>query len=325
MTERPTRRERRNPSAALLHLLNRRYHAEWQRAEWLRNDLTAIRASRVWGVVARVVSLFRRFRPAVRPVEAPLAEHARPYHPPANPLVPAGRVGVVIPFRDHPELLRNCLRSLRAGTYRDVTVVLVDNGSTDPRTHRLLDRLREKSRYCVVAAPGPFNFPRLCNAGAAAADGCGHLVFLNNDTEVLTRDWLERLLQVAADPRVGAVGATLLYPDRTVQHAGLFPRTDGTWVHRDRGRPWDAADELHAEREVPAVTAACLCVRRAVFDAAGGFEERFPVAYNDVDFCTRLRSRGLAVVVTPHARLVHYEALSRGFTVDDAEAPPGPA
>lgn len=325
MTERPKRRERRNPSAGLLHLLNRRYHAEWQRAEWLRNDLTAIRASRVWGVVTRVVNLFRRFKPAVRPAEAPLAEHARLYHLPRDLPPAAGRVGIVIPFRDHPELLRNCLRSLRVGTYRDFTVVLVDNGSTDPRTLRLLDRLHTRPRYRVVAAPGTFNFPRLCNAGAAAADGCDHLVFLNNDTEVLTRDWLERLLRVAADPRVGAVGATLLYPDRTVQHAGLFPRTDGTWVHQGRGRPWAAAGELHAAREVPAVTAACLCVRRAVFDAAGGFDERYPVAYNDVDFCTRLRGRGLAVVVTPHARLVHYEALSRGFTVDDPDAPPGPA
>jgi GT2 family glycosyltransferase len=210
------------------------------------------------------------------------------------------------------------LRSLRASTYRNFEVVLVDNGSTDPRTLRLLARLRERRRCRVVACPEPFNFSRLCNLGASTASG-DYLVFLNNDTEVLARDWLEQLLRIGGDPSVGVVGATLLYPDRTIQHAGLFPRADGLWVHPYRGLPGDHAGdggELRVARCVPAVTAACLLVRRALFGELGGFDERFPVTYNDVDLCRRVRERGLSVVVSPEARLFHYEGLSRGFTAD---------
>ena len=247
-----------------------------------------------------------------------------PYIPPAALSAPAGRVSIIIPLKDQPELLRNCLRSLQATTYRDFEVVLVDNGSTDPRTLRLLETLQRRPRYHVVADPGPFNFARLCNAGATAAAG-EFFLFLNNDTEVLDRGWLEELLRIAADPKVGIVGATLLYPDRTIQHAGLFPRSDGLWVHPYRGLPAEYAgdgDELRGARCVPAVTAACLLIRKSLFDCLRGFNERFPVAYNDVDLCQRVRSMGHAVVITPDARLLHYEGLSRGFTVDAPPRPP---
>ena len=140
--------------------------------------------------------------------------------------------------------------------------------------------------------PSPFNFSRLCNAGAAAANG-DHLLFLNNDTEVLTRDWLERLLALAANPAVGAVGATLLYPDHTIQHAGILPRSDGMWVHPYRGRPADDSGdggELRNARSVPAITAACMMIRRDLFDNIGGFDEQFPVTLNDVDLCRRIRA-----------------------------------
>jgi len=210
------------------------------------------------------------------------------------------------------------LRGLRASTYRDIDVTLVDNGSTDPRTRRLLARLRRGRRVRVIEDRGPFNFARLCNAGAARAGG-DFFLFLNNDTEVLAPDWLDHLLRIGADPRVGAVGATLLYPDRTIQHAGLFPRADGLWVHPYRGLPADhpgEGGELRAARCVSAVTAACLLVRRDRFSSLCGFNEQFPVAYNDVDFCARLRERGLLVVVSPGARLFHYEGLTRGFAVD---------
>ena len=130
---------------------------------------------------------------------------------------------------------------------------------------------------------------------------------------MLTADWLERLLTLAADPRVGVVGATLLYPDGTVQHAGLFPRADGKWVHPGRGGP--QSGEMQQVRAVPAVTAACLLVRRGLFESLGGFDEALPVTLNDVDLCGRVRERGLLVLVSPHARLLHYESLSRGYAV----------
>lgn len=319
MSEGVSRRQRRNPSAELIHLLNQRYHAEWVRAELLHNELTGILRSPLW----RSVSWRRRVKhwlfPPVPPAEPALAARAIPYTPTNGPRHPPGRVSIVIPFRDRPELLRNCLRSLRASRCRRFDIVLVDNGSTDPRTRRLLDRVGKRRRVQVVDSPGEFNFSRLCNEGARRAKG-DYLLFLNNDTEVLSRAWLDELLVVAADPGVGVVGATLLYPDRTVQHAGLFPRTDGTWVHPHRGQPDGSNDELRMVRSVPAVTAACLLVRREVYDAISGFDERLPVAFNDVDFCNRARERGLLVVVTPHARLLHYEGLSRGCTVD---VPPG--
>ena len=321
MRDRTKRRRRRNPYAGLLHLLNQRYHAEFVRAELLQNDLTGLRGSKLARAAEWLRTRLRRVLP--HPAVAPkyLTAKAEPYRG-AAVAVPGARVSIVIPFRDRPELLRNCLRSLRKSTFRRYEIVLVDNGSEDPRTGRLLTRFGARDDVRIVSGPGPFNFARLCNAGAAAATG-DHLLFLNNDTEVLTRDWLERLLALAADPAVGAVGATLLYPDRTIQHAGILPRSDGMWVHPYRGRPADDpgdGGELRTVRTVPAITAACMMVRRDLFDNVGGFDEQFPVTLNDVDLCRRIRARGRLVVVTPHARLFHYEGLSRGYTIDPPTA-----
>jgi GT2 family glycosyltransferase len=308
-------KRRRNPYAGLLHLLNRRYHEQFVRAELLQNDLTGMTSSRVIRVAERLRWLVRRFVPHPSSIKPHMLAAAEPYRGPALP-VPAARVSVVIPFRDQPELLRNCLRSLRLSTFRNVEVVLVDNSSERPATGRLLARISAKRDIRLISRPGPFNFSLLCNAGAAAATG-DHLVFLNNDTEVLSRRWLERMLGLAADPAVGAVGATLLYPDRTVQHAGMLPRSDGMWIHPHRGAP---AEMLPLDvQSVPAVTAACMLIRRDLFDAVGGFDESLPLTLNDVDLCRRVRDRGKLVVVTPKARLLHYEGLSRGFTVDPAE------
>jgi GT2 family glycosyltransferase len=217
-------------------------------------------------------------------------------------------------------LLRNCLRSLNSSTYRRYEIILVDNGSTLPRTRRLLDRYAAKIAVQVIADPRAFNFARLCNLGASRALG-DNLLFLNNDTEVLDRDWLEQLMCIANDPKVGVAGATLLYPDRTIQHAGLFQRSDGMWVHPHRGETDGANSALRTARSVPAVTAACLMMRRELFQSIGGFDVRFPVMYNDVDLCARVRQRGLQTVVTPRARLFHYESLSRGYMLDEANRP----
>lgn len=302
-------KQQRCPDRGLIHLLNHRYHREWVRAERLANELAGMRQSKLW----RAVSWLRRLLPK-RPIAVPhITERAIPYRA-LSATASTASVSIVIPFRDQPDLLRNCLRSLKRTSYRFSEIVLVDNGSTDPRTLRLLVRVAKRSRYRIVNAPGPFNFSRLVNLGAARGSG-DHLLFLNNDTEVLSRHWLDHLLRIAADPQVGIAGATLLYPDRTIQHAGLFPRSDGLWVHPHRGEPCES-EELNAPRSVPAVTAACLLIRRSLFDELHGFDERFPVAYNDVDLCRRVRERGLLVVVSPDARLLHYEGLSRGCTLD---------
>jgi GT2 family glycosyltransferase len=169
-----------------------------------------------------------------------------------------------------------------------------------------------------VDRPGPFNFSRLCNEGARQAQG-DYLLFLNNDTEVLHPDWLERMLRLANRPDVGVVGATLLYPDGTLQHAGLFPRRDGQWIHGYRNLPADAPGdqgELAHVRTVPAVTGACMMLGRDFFWTLGGFDEKLPTSYGDVELCCRARRHGTQVVVTPHARLLHFEGLSRGYTSD---------
>jgi GT2 family glycosyltransferase len=309
---------RRDNYRELIHLLNRRYHAEWERAERLAAELARARRWGLWPALA----LLRRLKRWLRPYPADLATEALPWtyrflteHPGA----PEGRVSIVIPFKDRPELLRACLRSLRVSTYRNFEVILVNNGSAEPRTHRYLWRLQGRRRLRLIDCPGPFNFSRLCNDGSRQAAG-DHLLFLNNDTEVLTPDWLERLLLIGRRPEVGVIGATLLYPDRTIQHAGIFPIGGGRWVHVHSGQPedWEGdRGELRQVRTVPAVTAACLLMRRDEFAALGGFDERLPVTHGDVDLCRRVRKSGRLVVVTPHARLLHFESLTRGYALDD--------
>jgi GT2 family glycosyltransferase len=303
------------PYRDLIHLLNRRYRKEWERAEGLAAELAALRGSRVWRLVAGLRRLKHRLLPPAVPVYLPWSVPCPAWPAPAEP--PSGRVSIVIPFKDRVELLRDCLRSLRASSYRNYETILVDNGSTERRTQRYLWRLTGRPGVHMVDCPGPFNFSRLCNAGARRAGG-DYLLFLNNDTEVVTSDWLEQLLLLARWPEVGAVGATLLYPDGTIQHAGIFPRSDGTWTHRYRGLPADGGEEaeLGRVRAVPAVTGACLLVRRDRFLALGGFDEGLPLTFSDVELCGRLRAQGLLVVVTPYARLFHFESLSRGWLVD---------
>jgi GT2 family glycosyltransferase len=305
-------------ASELVHLLNQRYHEEWLRAEKLQDELNDIRGSRLWGAVSWLRKLKKKLFP-VPPVPHPkLTARAVPYQLPPGILKARGRVSIIIPFRDRLELLRNCLRSLSRGSYREFEVILVDNGSADRRTLKFLARGRPRGQFQVVESPGEFNFSRLCNSGAARAAG-DYLLFLNNDTEVLEPDWLGNLIRPALDQRVGVVGATLLYPNRTIQHAGLFPRDDGLWVHLNRGRPEDfpgEGGELLVPRSVPAVTGACLLVRSDLFRELAGFDERFPAAYNDIDFCVRVRAKGLLIVISPDARLLHYEGLSRGFSHD---------
>jgi O-antigen biosynthesis protein len=327
MPGQPSRREPRQRRADrgnyrdLIHHLNRRYHLEWERAERLEVELARARRWGLWPVV----ELLRRLKRWLRPPATDLMTGVLPW--PYRPLIetvgrPHGRVSIVIPFKDRAELLRNCLRSLRLSTYRRIEVVLVNNGSEEPRTQRYLWHLEGRRGIRVVDCPGPFNFSRLCNEGARRAAG-DHLLFLNNDTEVLTPDWLERLLLIERHPEVGAVGATLVYPDRTIQHAGIFPHRDGRWIHVYRGRPLEcegAEGELRHVRAVPAVTAACLLMRREQFAALGGFDERLPLTFGDVDLCRRVREEGRLVVVTPHARLVHYESLTRGYALDEPPA-----
>ena len=219
-------------------------------------------------------------------------------------------ISVLIPTRNAPEMLRRCLESISSKTsYPHVEIVVIDNDSTDPAA---LQTMREFG-VVVMPFPGKFNFSRANNAAVRHARG-EYLVFLNNDTEIVSRDWLEHLLYYAEQPGVGAAGALLVYEDRTVQHAGVALGMRGTADHLMRGFPLEAdgyAGSLACAREVSAVTAACLMMRRSLFEQVGGFNEHFFTAYQDLDLCLRLRARDLRIIYTPRVVVVHHEWTSR--------------
>jgi GT2 family glycosyltransferase len=228
---------------------------------------------------------------------------------------PPPSVSVVIPTRDRVDLLARCLESLeKRGGHPDTEVVVLDNDSEEPASRQFLAQVQADGRAIVVPAPGPFNFSSLCNLGAEASQG-RVLVFLNNDTEVRSDGAIRELAYQADRSGVGAVGARLWYPDGTLQHGGLllgilglvgtaYPR----WCEPGTAGP----HPLELVRGVSALTGACLAIRRDRFGAVGGFDEvSFPVAFNDVDLCLRLRAAGLRNLVTPRADMLHVELASR--------------
>jgi GT2 family glycosyltransferase len=220
------------------------------------------------------------------------------------------RVTIIIPTRDAPEVLGRCLKSVFERTsHSNFEIILMDNQTTDERALALMNDYPVRR----IPFPNPFNFSRANNQGAAAATG-DLLVFLNNDTEVITDDWLQHLSYYAEQPDVGAAGALLAYDDRTVQHAGVALGMRGTADHTMRRFAITAdgyAGTLACAREVSVITGACLMTRKSVFQEIGGFNEHFFTAYQDVDICLRIRARGLRVICTPRALLLHHEFISR--------------
>jgi len=238
--------------------------------------------------------------------------------PEANP-----RVSIVVPTRDRSDLLRRCADGVLAKTaYEPLELLIVDNGSVEPQTLALFETLKADPRVRVLPAPGPFNFAGLMNRAVAEASG-EVVVLLNNDISMIEDHWLDELVAQAIRPNVGAVGALLLYPDDTLQHAGVVlgvgdvpERVAG---HLYAGAHADTAGyqgHLAMARNVSAVTAACLAMRKSVYEEVGGMDaERLPVAFNDVDLCLKVRAAGYDIVWTPHARLYHHESASRGSDV----------
>lgn len=224
-------------------------------------------------------------------------------------------VSIIIPTKDRVELLSRTIESLRELTeYPAYEVIVVDNGSEQSKTRRYYDRLRPEPWVRIVDYAEKFNYSRANNLGAAHAGG-EILLFLNNDVQILDAGWLEEMVRWADRPEIGVVGAKLLYPDRTIQHAGVVVGMEGHashvfWGYRERqSGPFGSVDWY---RNFTAVTGACMMVRRGTFDAAGGFDEKYLLAFSDIEFCMRVIARGLRVVYTPHARLIHFEGKSRG-------------
>lgn len=225
------------------------------------------------------------------------------------------RVSIIVPTRDRVDLLRDCVDSvLTKTTYPDFEIIIVDNQSEDPRTLAWLEQIQVDSRVRVVRYDAPFNYSAINNMAASLGTG-EVLCLLNNDVEVRTPGWLEELVSHAIRPGVGAVGAMLLYPDSTIQHAGVVLGLGGVANHIYMGLPVGSPGfgaRALVTQNLSAVTGACLVVSKQVYQQVGGLEEDLQVAFNDIDFCLRLREAGLNNVWTPFAQLIHHESASRG-------------
>ena len=258
----------------------------------------------------------------MEPLHVPQVLHHRVMRPapkvpakPADAIVgPLPLVSVIIPTRNKLALLRCCVDGLKRCAYPRIEAIVIDNGSDEPATIEYL-RALEEDGFAVLRMPGAFNYSKLNNAAVEAANG-DLLCFLNNDVEMVENDWLDLLVRQALRPEIGAVGARLLYPDRTIQHAGVFTGIGGGAGHGHRFQREDEAGYFERARlpqQVSAVTAACLVVARDKFLAVGGFDEQqFPVAFNDVDLCLKLTARGWPSLYEPRAMLIHHESKSRG-------------
>lgn len=229
---------------------------------------------------------------------------------------PALSVAIIIPNRDQPAVLERCVNSiLERSSYPNFEILLVENGSMETETFVVYERLQAlDARVHRMDWDGVFNYARINNQAAHRVRS-EMLLFLNNDTEVIRPDWIERLLDHARRKPVGAVGAKLLYPDGTVQHAGVIIGIRGIAAHGHKRLERSAPGyngRAGLVQNFSAVTAACMLVRREVFEQIGGFDEEYAVAYNDVDLCLRLRAAGYWIVWTPYAELFHHEQLTRG-------------
>ena len=223
-------------------------------------------------------------------------------------------VSVIIPNKDHPEMLARCVESLAKSSYANYELLVVENGSQRAETFAYYRDIEARPNVRVLTWTKPFNYAAVNNFAANQASG-EYLLFLNNDIESINPDWLEALVKVAAQPGVGAVGAKLYYADDTIQHAGIVVGMGGVAGHSHLSFPRQAAgymQRLLYTQNVAAVTGACLLTRKDVFDRVGGFDEGFVLAFNDVDLCLQILTKGYRVVWTPDAELYHLESKTRG-------------
>jgi GT2 family glycosyltransferase len=225
------------------------------------------------------------------------------------------KVSVIIPTRDGMDVLRPCIETLLAKTdYPSYEVVILDNGSTEKETLVYLEALSLKSNFTIVRDDGEFNYSRINNHAVTYANG-DLVCLLNNDIEIIQPNWLSEMVSIAVRKDVGCVGAKLLYPDGTIQHAGVILGLGGYAAHSHRGiGGTDAGYFCRAQvrQQLSAVTGACLLIKRDIFDEVSGLDEAFQVAYNDVDFCLRVQALGYQNIYTPFSELIHHESKTRG-------------
>ncbi len=232
------------------------------------------------------------------------------YHLRTQPLV-----SVIVPNKDAVEMLTRCVNSLEQSTYANYELIIVENGSTKPETFEYYRTLEHQPHVRILKWTKPFNYAAVNNYAASHAQG-DLLLFLNNDIEAVSTDWLEQMVKIGIQPGVGAVGAKLYFADDTIQHAGIVIGMGGIAGHSHGSYPRMAPgymQRLRFVQNVSAVTGACLLCPKGIFRSVGGFDEGFVLAFNDVDLCLQILRQGYRVVWTPHAELYHFESKTRGY------------
>ncbi|MBI1869916.1 MAG: glycosyltransferase family 2 protein [Chlamydiae bacterium] len=230
-------------------------------------------------------------------------------------LSPGQKITIIIPTQDKVDLLKTCIDSIfRKTDYKDFEILIVDNQSVKQETYDFYERIGKEKRVRIIHYPKPFNFSAMNNFAVSHVTS-EHILFLNNDTEVINNEWLSAMLEFSQRKDVGAVGAKLYYPNDTVQHAGVII---GLWRGAGHSHKYAARSShgymgrLSIIQNLSAVTAACMMVRKEVFEEVGGFDEKMAVAFNDVDFCLKICEKGYLIIFTPYAELYHDESTSRG-------------
>jgi GT2 family glycosyltransferase len=230
--------------------------------------------------------------------------------------LPSPRVSLIIPTKNNFKVLKQCIRSILNKTdYDNYEILVLDNRSDCSETLGYLDSISEESRVSVHSWDHPFNYSAINNFGVEKAEG-SILAFLNNDVEVINPEWLDEMVSHACREEIGCVGAKLYYPNDTVQHAGVILGIGGIAGHSHKYFKRDEPgyfSRLMLVQNLSAVTGACMVLRRSVFDEVGGLDENLAVAFNDVDFCLRVREAGYRNLWTPYAELYHHESLTRGL------------
>lgn len=289
------------------HIAEPVLHANQAYAQWLASPQVAARSSAVVSAHLQRLGIAHQILPTdVAGIQRVLYQHER--QPP---------VSIIIPTRDQLPMLNGLIDSLLAKTsYRNYELLIVDNDSRDPAACAYLDGIERMNnpQLRVLRWPHPFNYSAINNFAAAQARG-EYLILLNNDTAVLHEDWIEALLHHAQRPEVGIVGAKLHYPDGRIQHAGVVLGLRGPADHPGIGEAMDAPgymQRFQVDQNYTAVTAACLMIRKSIYDDVGGLDEQaFKVSYNDVDLCLKVHQAGYLTVWTPYARLMHEGSVSQ--------------
>lgn len=228
-----------------------------------------------------------------------------------NPLV-----SIIIPNKDHIEDLSRCINSIiNKSSYKNYEIIVVENNSTEKETFEYYEKIKRENKAKICIWEDEFNYSAINNFGKDFSNG-EYIVLLNNDIEVISENWIEEMLMYAQRDRTGAVGCMLYYPDDTVQHAGVIVGIGGiaghSHKHFKRGEK-GYCDRMAAVQNMSAVTAACMMTSRKCFEEAGGLDEKLKVAFNDIDYCMKLRKAGYDVIFTPFAEMYHYESISRGY------------